>query len=466
MSRVLTLLLAVAVPASAASRVVTYPAPPGEQLSMDYAVEVDGHPLDVYLARVNEPPHDKLDFGGNYSFVQFDFSGNVEVTVHPKNRNLEHLAIQPAARSIRFSVTAPDTIAFRLDAPCRLSVEPDARRRPLLIFANPLEENAPKPGDPNVLYFGPGVHRPDNGFVEVKSNQTLYVAGGAVIEGAISADSAENVVIRGRGIISGNPWPWGKGPRGRMVSLTSCRNVTVEGIILRGSWSWTLVPTGCEDVRITNVKVCGGRVNNDDGINPVNSRHVTIQDSFVRTDDDCIAMKGLNRDWGNVDDIQVLDTILWCDRARIALLGHESRADAMQNIVWRNIDVIHFGNWPIFLLEPGENMELRNVLFENVRINGEGQDKFAIIRPAINQYMREKTWGHIRNVTFRNIDLAGKPGKYQVLIEGGSEKNRTANLTFENVRILGELLTKDSMRVVFGHDQENFVERETIKFIK
>jgi hypothetical protein len=453
------------VAAAAGPRVVTYPAPEGEPRSPDYAVEVNGKPVDVYIARVNEFPHDKLDFGGNYSFVQFDFAGTVKISIRAVGRNLDRLKIQPASAGVKFSVKGKDTIVLALERPCRLSIEPDGRRRPLLLFANPIEENAPKPGDPNVLYYGPGLHRPAGGSIEVKSNQTLYVAGGAIIEGAIFSESSENVSIRGRGIISGNPWPWGKGPRRHMMSLRSCRNVTVEGIILRGPWSWTLVPTGCENVSITNVKICAARVNNDDGIDPVNSRHVVVRDCFLRTDDDCIAVKGLNRESGDIDDVQVLNTVLWCDRARVVLLGHESRAGAMRNILFRDVDIVHFGNWPIFLLEPGENMELRDLLFERIRIHGEGQDKFAIIRPAINQYMRDKTWGHVRNVTFKDIDLSGKPGKYHVLIEGGAEKNRTADLVFRNVRILGEPLGKDSMRVVFGHDQENFVEKDTVRFV-
>jgi 2-polyprenyl-3-methyl-5-hydroxy-6-metoxy-1,4-benzoquinol methylase len=109
-------------------------------------------------------------------------------------------------------------------------------------------------------------------------------------------------------------------------------------------------------------------------------------------------------------------------------------------------------------------MQLQNILFENILINGEGQDKFAIIRPIINQFMQEKTCGHIRSVTFKDVDVEGEPGKYQILIEGCAEGNRTSGLAFQNVSILGNILTEDSMRVVFGHNRENYVEMDTIKF--
>jgi len=470
----------------AAGRVVTYPAPPGEQLSADYVLEVDGRPLDVYLARFNEPPREQ-DFAvkgpgpspvgqwpewprssptSSYSFVQFDFSGTVNVKVHAPNRVLKRTIILPLSKRVKFSAVDANTITITLNKPCQLSVEPEGKRQPLLIFANPLEENVPKQGDPNILYFGPGIHRPEGGIIKLTSNQTLYVAGGAIIEGAIVADAAENVVIRGRGIISGNPWMWSKGPQDGMLALRRCRNVTVEGLVLRGSWGWTLVPSACENVRITNLKICNARVTNDDGIDLVNSRHVVIRECFVRTDDDCIALKGLDREWGNVDDIQIEDCVLWCDRARVTLLGHESRAEKMQNIVYRNLDVIHFGEWPVFLLEPGENMQLQNVSFENIRINGEGQDKIAIIRPIINQFMTDKTFGHIRDIMFKDVDVQGQPGKYHIIIEGGSIECRTAGISFDNVRIRGEVLTRDSLRVVFGHSGSNYVENGTVKFAK
>ena len=62
------------------------------------------------------------------------------------------------------------------------------------------------------------------------------------------------------------------------------------------------------------------------------------------------------------------------------------------------------------------------------------------------------------------MELDGHPGKYQTIIEGWSEENRTAGLSFENVTILGEPLREDSMRVVFGHNREDYVEMDTISF--
>lgn len=339
------------------------------------------------------------------------------------------------------------TVVVTLPGPRKISIEPEGKRGPLLLFANPLEENPPKPDDPNVVYFGPGVHRPER--IVLKSHQTLYLAGGAVVKGGVIAEG-ENIRILGRGILDSSDWEWRKGPTPTVISIQGS-DVEVSGITVRGASHWTIVPVHSQRVTIRNVKICGGRVQNDDGINPCNSQDVLITDCFIRSDDDCVAMKGLNFIEGNnnVERIRVENCVLWCDRARIFLLGHESRAPFMRDITLTNLDIIHFSMTP-FLLEPGEDMRLENVLVENVRLHGEGQRELIRLRPVVNQYMRKKTPGFIKDITFRNITVEGPPGPYRVQIYGADEEHNVRDVIFENVTILGEKLGRESDRLEIG----------------
>jgi len=191
-----------------------------------------------------------------------------------------------------------------------------------------------KPGDEGVVYFGPGVHKPEK--IILHSNQTLYLAGGAVVKAEVLAEGT-NIRIRGRGILDGSDWQWRKGPVGNLIAIRNSTDVEVSDITLRGSSHWTIVPRNSQRVTVRNVKLCNSRVQNDDGINPCNSQDVLITDCFIRSDDDCVALKGLdfsgsNSTGGtsNVERITVENSILWCDRARIFLLGHESRAAFMR----------------------------------------------------------------------------------------------------------------------------------------
>jgi hypothetical protein len=448
------------------SRLTIYPAPSNEIFSKDYMLEVNGRKVDIYLAKIadveNRPSWtlDPQDVGGPYSFSYFDFSGEVKIKITSLKKSLDKLVIRPLSAS---AVTKVDgnTVTFTINKPCKLSIEPDGRLEPLLIFANPLEINLPKKDDPNVIYFGPGIHKPEN--IKLSSNQTLYIAGGAIVKGGLEV-SGDNIKIRGRGILCGNDWKWRQGP-GAMIGMRKATNVVIEDIILRGSWGWTIPIYNCDSVTITNIKLVCSRNPNDDGINPVNSQRVFIRDCFIRTDDDCIAMKGtdLGSDNDNVEYITVENCILWSDRARIFLLGHESRAQYMRHIVLRNLDILHFNMSP-FLFEPGEEMSIEDVFVENVMINADypaqsGEQTFDLIRlrPTINQYMKTQVPGKINNIQFKNIALTGeeKEGWYPIWVIGADEEHEVTNVTFENISWFSHLLNENSSQVKIEENTKN-----------
>lgn len=59
------------------------------------------------------------------------------------------------------------------------------------MFVNGPEQNIPDPNDPNVIFYGPGIHEITH--VEVGDNKTVYVAGGAVVRLTIGADEPFHV---------------------------------------------------------------------------------------------------------------------------------------------------------------------------------------------------------------------------------------------------------------------------------
>ncbi len=449
---VLLLATLAACPLAAWGEVVVYPAPEGEVLSADYEVWADGRKVDVYTARTLDPPFagKQWDYGGPYSFANFDLSGPVTVRI-TSPRSLRGTVVRPASAAVVAEIQDDHTLAIRLDGPRKLSIEPDGRKGPLLLFANPIQDNPPKPDAPSVVYFGPGVHKP--GKIEIASGQTLYLAGGAVVKGGIVAEG-DNITICGRGILDGSDWEWRKGPTPTVVAIHGT-NVEISGITIRGASHWTIVPQHSRHVTVRNVKLCNSRVQNDDGINPCNSQDVLITDCFIRSDDDCVAMKGLTFDGqnNNVERIIVENSILWCDRARIFLLGHESRADYMRQITLRNLDIIHFTMTP-FLFEPGEDMRLQQVAVEDVRIHGEGQRELIRLRPVVNQYMRKQVPGFVADIRFENVTLDGQPGEYLVQLGGADAEHNVKNVTFRNVAVLDQPLASDSKRVQVGEHVE------------
>jgi polygalacturonase len=251
--------------------------------------------------------------------------------------------------------------------------------------------------------------------------------------------------------------------------------VTVEGIVIKDGWSWTFVPGGCDQVHIDNVKLLSARVENGDGFDIVNSRNVTIMHCFVRSDDDCVTPKGMGARWQGfygesgdgrsttnpaqglpVDNLRVENCILWSDRAHIWRIGCESQAEAFRNLVFRNIEVMHFPDlWtpdevPFCIsLEPSEDMVQENILFEDIRIRTSGQRGFIDVRPKVTQWARRPVPGRIQNVVFRNVSFTGPASKPpgRIRVSGPGPDHAVANVRFENVTRNGELVTEKSSGV-------------------
>ena len=439
-----------------------------EPRSADYDVWINGIKAVVYVARVQDPPWEKertrLDFGGNYSFVSFDMDKPVEVKIKSTDKNLDHTVLRPDGVDVKNLKKSTSELSFTIDKPVKVLIEPDGKNGPLFLFANEIDDFKPDLNDSNLIYFGPGIHHPDSALVNVGDNQTLYLAEGAIVKAGVRV-RGNNVTICGRGIICGNEFVWGQGARNSIVVIES-NNVVVKDVILRGAATWTMPIRNSRNVTVDNVKICAGRAQNDDGINPCNSQDILITNCFIRSDDDCFALKGMTSDNVNVERVTIEDCILWCDRARVILMGHESRAIYMRDIVFRNIDIVHFV-MTAFLLEPGENMIMENVVFEDFRINGEGQRELIRLKPVVNQYMRTLVPGHINNITFNNITVTGKEGPYKIQLfeadeeftgrnnvkiqlPGANREYIVQNVNFNDVSVLGRKVTQDYSNLEVG----------------
>ncbi len=177
-------------------RVVAYPAPAGQPLNSSFSVKVrpaggDWQQLDVYGATVDR------DTRSLASMVLFDAEGPVEVEVTKTGGVMGSARIRPYSSGIAPMLSADGkTATFMLTAPLNVSFEADGDiLRNLHVFASVLEQDVPQAG-PGVIVFGPGIHPiPGDHVLTVPSNTTLYIAGGAVVQGSIDIVGARNVVV-------------------------------------------------------------------------------------------------------------------------------------------------------------------------------------------------------------------------------------------------------------------------------
>lgn len=437
-------------------RVMTHPFVAGEALSKEYSITVNGKIVPVCIARVDELYRQSpLQMDDTYSFASFECSGPVKVVVRSA-KPLTSLSIRPNGRDIRVKLEGCEA-TFTLEHNGNLLIERNGngRKDPLLLFANPLEVNPPKLDAPGVIYFGPGRHHP--GLITLSNNQTLYIDGGAVVTGRVVAQG-DNIKILGRGILenSGQEY-FGK----TMIQLENCNHARVEGIILRkNSQGWTVVPNRCDDVVVSNVKICGSFYGNDDGIDPVNTRNLLIEDCLIRTRDDCLAFKGMNDALSNCENITITSCTLWSDQCCTILLGDESRAAFMRNITIKDccVPYLSYEGFPkkFLMLHAGDNMHLENVVIENVEIYAEGQNhNYIEMTCETNQYNQTKTAGHIQNIRLKNVNLTGKEGGYFILLKGSDQAHGIDGVTFEDCTINGKPLTSAYPNLQIGEFTTN-----------
>lgn len=445
------ILFGVAHIAYAQSQLITYPAPQGAELKNDFTVKVretgkEWKTIDTYSVKVDEVKeakhHVKLA-----SLAYFDFSGEVEVSVTSGKGEIKTGKVRPLSYGIRPAING-NTLTFKLDRPRNLSVEVNGDIfHNLHLFANPIDKNNPlKTGinpkklkkNRNLIYFGPGIHELPGDTLNVPSGKTVYIAGGAIVKGCIRAKDAKDIKIFGRGKVH----PEG---RGEGISIINSQNVEIEGVIT------TQCPTGGSDsVTIRNVKVISS-YGWGDGLNVFASNNVLFDAVFCRTSDDCTTVYATRKGFaGGCKNITMQNSTLWADVAHpifIGLHGDIEKNEVMEDLNYINIDILDQAEKQIdyqgcLAINAGDNNLIRNVRFENIRIEDFRQGQLVNLRIFFNKKYCKAPGRGIENVLFKDITYHGKNAELSI-ISGYNEERKVKNIRFENLNINGKIIYDD-----------------------
>jgi len=428
--------------------------------SIHYQVKANGKMLYVYDAP-----------SAAYTFAEVNGKTQIEVCA---DRDVKWVDIRPFRLGIK-ARWKDSTIWFSIDQPCHLSIELNGNPLtfPLFFFADASEKNSPESSGPGVIYFEGGrVHKA--GIIRPVSNQTIYIARGAIVEGSIDAKNVENVKICGSGILSGtgndksDNWN-----HYRMIRFADSKNITIQGITLVDSHTWQIVPENCENVFISGIRIISDNPS-DDGIDIVRSRHVKILNCFIRTKDDCIAIKGhLNYpDTVITDDIHISGCTFWNAAWGNGIdIGFELQCNEVKNITVKNCDFIHVDKGAVISIHNGDKARVSNVLFEDIRIEDCNQklfdlsifyNRYGVDRPNTQEESDRRylngAWdgvlylspaekkehaiyrGYIENINFRNIYITD--GIFPFSLFCGYDANHMVkNITIENLQVKGKKIT-------------------------
>jgi hypothetical protein len=429
-------------PAYSENKLVAYPAPAGAELNGDFTVSVrqEGQAWETlasYLVNVDEV-RDVKHHVESASMSYFDFSGEVEVSVRFNRGDIQTARVRPLSYGIVPEVKG-NTLTFRLDRPRNLSIEVNGDIfHNLHLFANPVETFVPDAKAPDVIYFGTGIHRPETGKVfRIASGKTVYVSGGAVLTGQILIENVRDVKVLGRGIVDRSVKEG--------IRIVNSRNIYVEGIVL------TQIPTGGSDsVTIRNVKSIS-YYGWGDGMNVFASNNVLFDGVFCRNSDDCTTVYATRKGFtGGCRNITMQNSTLWADVAHpifIGLHGNAPRPDTIENLHYINIDILDHKEKQVdyqgcLAINAGDNNLVRNVRFENIRIEDFRQGQLVNLRIFYNPKYCTAPGRSIENVLFKDVAYAGKNAELSIMA-GYDAERKIKNIRFENLRINGQVISDD-----------------------
>ncbi|MBN2128159.1 MAG: right-handed parallel beta-helix repeat-containing protein [Sedimentisphaerales bacterium] len=243
----------------------------------------------------------------------------------------------------------------------------------------------------------------------------------------IQAVNAENIGIRGKGVIDGDgvavPGRTGYGhlkTRPYILRFIRCKNVEVRDVMLKNTNFWTHHYLECDNVHVDGVRVRAMNLDphqpNGDGIDIDGCQHVIVENMDIQSEDDGITLKSTSM--RPTRDVLIRDCTVQSNCNAIKF-GTETHS-VIEDVVVRNCRVI-FGGRSALAVMSADGAHVQNILFENIVIDetavpifvrlADRMRTFELYENAVMTFNDEekvraetdREIGIVRNITFRNI---------------------------------------------------------------
>ena len=414
------------------AKVVTYPAPPGLRTSPDFIVLANNTP--VWVERIGSKmasfSYDLYSGRDMEDLNTASFACSDSVTIRIiSSQVIQSFKIRPASRNIAARLNGKELI-FTIPGPQKLYIEVNNLPH-LAIFADPIEKDPPREGDPDVIWLGPGTYKHDS--INLRSNQTLYIAAGAILYTNIKGKGIHNVKIKGNGILQGN------------VSISQSTDIEVSGLFIRNTEGWTNTLTDCRNVTYSNVKIFSYEaIYSVDGIDAVSCRNFYIDDCFMRCRDDCVAIKSGNEKL-RVDSVFVSNCVMvgWACSDGVTL-GFELNGGPVENVFVKNCDVLYArgggrtnGHSGFSIVCDGPAL-VRNIHFEDIRVEADVEFKNLELIVTDGTLYGDDPPGHIKGVYLKDIKWENPDKPF--IINGFSRNNMVEDIVFDHCTVGGKAL--------------------------
>jgi hypothetical protein len=457
---------------NAPATAITYDTPPGAVESDLYTVTVNGDPVFVEHLTKYAPEmqvhyaHCSLSQGMPASVAVTSSESFNAYRLSPKSRNLD---VTRDGNTLSFD-TGPNYLILALDDKELLfllfdeaEVDPpalgdanvksiadydvDATGATLETTKIQAAIDKASGAEQNILYFPPGKYLV--GELWLKSDMTLYLAGGALLYGSnnptdfntgsggvniedcshgmIRMYQVKNTKILGRGVIDSN----GKSIRAQndtklnLFKIEESSQITIDGILVRDPSFWNTLIYRSDQVEIRNYKVVNCRptttqYNNTDGVNFDESTNGHLYNAFLYTGDDSMATKNEEPN-GTVNTSDILhEKIVAYSNSVGCKVGTKTMGQSMKNIVFRDVDVVKAGR--ALNIDAYDTAVVDGTVFEDIRVEAADSILIALEETMPPDWRDAANQSIIRNTTFKNvasevnktIDLHGRSTEYGI----------------------------------------------------
>ncbi|MGH3646427.1 MAG: carbohydrate-binding protein [Micromonosporaceae bacterium] len=316
-----------------------------------------------------------------------------------------------------------------------------------------------------IVQFPSGTYRSANS-IHLKSNVTIQLDSGSTILGSpndtydppepnpwddyqdyghshfhnamIWGDRLTNIAFVGTGtidggghLITGNP---SSGEADKIIALTRCDGLRVDGIRLRRGGHFAMLTNACNNITSDRLRI--DTASDRDGWNVINAKNVTITNARIEADDDALAFKsdwalGATYDNGNVKVYDAYLSAVCCnalmfgsetcgdftgyDFQRITINGSNKSGLGMVSMDGTVISDVHYKDITMTNVRGaiyqkigtrrrcGDNPgvgRIENITYENITSSGQSSENFSA-----TLWGESGSSNRIRNVSFTNVDL-------------------------------------------------------------
>ncbi|MBB4044245.1 polygalacturonase [Bacteroides reticulotermitis] len=316
------------------------------------------------------------------------------------------------------------------------------------------------------LFFKPGTHLhiEANGVLKGSDDISHFPVVLTRMEGQtlkyfaalVNADGLDGFTISGAGTINGNGLRYWKSfwlrrevnpgctnmdeQRPRLVYLSNCKNVQLEGVRLMNSPFWTTHLYKCEHVKLLNLHISSPKAPvkapSTDAIDLDACRNILIKNCYMSVNDDAVALKGGKGPWADRDSNNGANENIIIEDCQYGFchsaLTFGSESIHSRNIIFRRGKLDQARNLLWLKMRPDTPQIYEYILVEDMQGNA---NNCLLIKPWTQFFdMKDRKTippSSSRHVTMRNIQL-----ECEVFFNvEKSNQYRLTDFVFENMQI-------------------------------